>query len=125
MVQYFTAEFFSALADALNGSQDFQAKNASVSTSLLNVAKDKGTAFLVRIEKGKVSASAAAADAQAEFTFTGDYATWVRSHKGELPLEKAIMTGAMKFKGSIPKIMGLRSSLSAFDTEARRIAVTY
>ncbi|HVL47792.1 MAG TPA: SCP2 sterol-binding domain-containing protein [Candidatus Thermoplasmatota archaeon] len=125
---YFTKAYFDALATTLNADAEFQAKTANLKANLLMVARDKGekgAAFLLAVDHGKAAITEATPETSAEFAFIGDYATWVRNHQGEAPLEKLVMTGKMKFKGSIPKIMQMRNQLGVIDTTARRVPAAY
>lgn len=121
MAEFFTQPYFEEVVKTLNNSPDFKAKTANVSTTVNMVCKDKARAFLLKIDKGTATGSEAAEDTKADFTFIGDYATWVANHKGEAPLEKLVMTGKLKFKGSIPKIMSMRSQLVVIDNLAQSV----
>ncbi len=125
MVQYFSEAFFNALAETANADSDFQAKGKKLKAKMLMVAKDRNEAFLIVADGGKVSATKSAPDADADFGFIADYDQWVTSHKGEMPLEKGIMTGKVKFKGSMLKIMPIRAALASLDDVARKVPAEY
>lgn len=124
MVQYFTKAFFDELASQLNADEDFQAKTSDLDLTILNVAKDKGDAFLLTIDGGKVSVEEADPETDAEFKFIGDYDQWVANHEGS-SLQKMVMTGKIRFKGSMPKIMRLQSKLKAIDETGHEIDAEY
>lgn len=121
MVEFFTRPYFDEVAKVLNNDAEFKSKTTNLDAKILMVAKDKGHAFLLTIQKGTAQVEDAASDAKADFTFVGDYDTWVSNHKGEAPLDKLVMTGKLKFKGSIPKIMSLRSQLVVIDKLAQSV----
>ncbi len=125
MVEYFSEEFFSKFAATANTDPDFQAKGKKFKATMLMVAKDKGRAFLVTADNGAVTSAPATAETAADFAFIGDYAQWVVSHKGDMPLEKAIMTGKVKFKGNMLKIMPVRGALASLDDAARKVPAEY
>ncbi|HWG89977.1 MAG TPA: SCP2 sterol-binding domain-containing protein [Candidatus Thermoplasmatota archaeon] len=125
MVEYFTHAYFQNIADLLNADPAFQEKASNLSTQLLFIAKDKGRAFLFKVEKGKVSAEPATPETPAEFAFTSDYATWVTNHRDGKTLEMLIMSGKVRMKGSIPRILQLKSQLGAVDQKARSIPAVY
>lgn len=125
MTEYFTSEFFNELADRLNKDDEFQDKASDLSIDLLNVAKDKDRAFLLSIDDGKVQIEEASEDTDADFKFIGSYDNWVKNHKGEASLEKSIMTGKIKLKGSVPKIMRLRDKLGRIDDLGTEIDAEY
>ena len=118
----FSSGFFEELVKTLNNDPEFKSKTASVNATVLMVNKDKHTSHLITIAKGAATYNGPGSeDTKADFTFIGDEATWISNHKGEIAMEKAIMTGKLKFKGSLPKIMGLRSQLTIIDTIAQKV----
>jgi putative sterol carrier protein len=121
MPSLFTPGFFDELVKRLNNDADFRQKTANVGATVLMVNTDTKTSFLMTIARGTAAWAPGAPDAKADFTFLGDTATWVSNHKGEAPMEKLVMTGKLKFKGSIPKIMGLRAQLGVVDKIAQGI----
>ena len=125
MVKYATIEFFQQLADALNADPNFQAKAGSVKATLLFSTKERAEACLMKVEQGKVNVTEVPRESPADFTFWTDYATWITNHRDNVPLEKLIMTGKVKFKGSLPKIMMLKSQLNIIDDTQRKIPAEY
>jgi len=125
MVKYDDIAYFEALADALNQDAQFQSKASSLKTSLLFVKKDRPDGALLRIDGGKVSAENVPVETPAEFTFTAPYDVWVTNHRDSVPLEKLIMTGKVKLKGSIPKIMMMKNTLTLIDAKAKTIPAEY
>jgi putative sterol carrier protein len=121
MPALFTDAFFDELVKRMNNDPDFRSKAGSVVATVLMVNTDTKQSFLLNLNKGAAAWSKGAQDSKADFTFLGDTATWVANHKGEAPMEKLVMTGKLKFKGSIPKIMGLRSQLSVIDKIAQSV----
>lgn len=121
MPAMFTDGFFDELVKRLNNDPDFKTKTASLNATVLMVNLDTKNSFLLTITKGAAAWAKGSTDSKADFTFLGDTATWVANHKGEAPMEKLVMTGKLKFKGSIPKIMGLRSQLTVIDKIAQSV----
>ena len=121
MPALFTGAFFDELVKRLNNDPDFKQKTASLAHTVLMVNTDTKTSFLLKLDKGAASWTQGAPDTKADFTFLGDAATWLANHKGEAPMEKLVMTGKLKFKGSIPKIMSLRSQLTVIDRIAQGV----
>lgn len=122
MPALFTNAFFDELVKRLNNDPDFKSKTANVNTTVLMVNLDTKQSFLMTIAKGTASHQPGSTESKADFTFLGDTATWVSNHKGEAAMEKLVMTGKLKFKGSIPKIMGMRAQLGVIDKIAQSIA---
>ena len=121
MPQMFTDAFFEELVKRLNNDADFKSKTANLKTTVLMVNTDTKHSFLMNIQQGHATWAPGSIDTKADFTFLGDAATWMSNHKGEAPMEKLVMTGKLKFKGSIPKIMGLRAQLGVIDKIAQGI----
>ncbi|HET6404128.1 MAG TPA: SCP2 sterol-binding domain-containing protein [Candidatus Thermoplasmatota archaeon] len=118
----FSSEFFEELVKTLNNDPEFKSKTANVNTTVLMVNRDTKTSHLITISKGTaVYNGPGTEETKADFTFIGDSATWIANHKGEIPMEKAVMTGKLKFKGSLPKIMSLRSQLTIIDNIAQKV----
>lgn len=125
MVEYFSEQYWDTLADTLNQDEAFQEKASDVDASLLYVAKDEDKACKMVIDGGKVSVEQAAPDTEADFRFIGPYETWVKSHRDGESLQKLVMTGKLKFKGSIPQVMSLQRQLGDMTARAREIDVEY
>ena len=121
MPALFTDAFFEELVKRLNADADFKQKTGSVAATVLMVNTDTKTSYLLTVSKGAASWAKGNEQSKADFTFLGDSATWMSNHKGEAPMEKLVMTGKLKFKGSIPKIMSLRSQLGVIDKVAQGI----
>lgn len=117
----FTDAFFEELTKRLNNDADFKSKTASVAATVLMVNTDTKVSYLLTVNKGAAAWQKGNEQTKADFTFLGDAATWMSNHKGEAPMEKLVMTGKLKFKGSIPKIMSLRSQLTVIDKIAQGI----
>ena len=122
----FSSAFFEELAKTLNNDAEFKSKTANVTATVLMVNRDKHTSHLLTINKGTATYNGPGSEeTKADFTFIGDEATWIANHKGEIAMEKAVMTGKLKFKGSLPKIMGLRSQLTVIDNIAQKIPAEF
>lgn len=125
MVEYFSEQYWDTLADTLNKDEAFQEKASDVDASLLYVAKEKDAACKMTIDGGKVTVEQVDQDAEADFRFIGPYETWVKSHRDGQGLQKLVMTGKLKFKGSIPQVMSLQRQLGDMTARAREIDVEY
>jgi putative sterol carrier protein len=121
MPALFTDAFFDELVKRLNSDADFKQKAGSVAATVLMVNLDTKRSFLLKLDKGSAAWAPGSPESKADFTFLGTTDVWASNHKGEAPMEKLVMTGKLKFKGSIPKIMGLRSQLSVIDRIAQGV----
>lgn len=125
MAQFFSAEYFQDLQRTLNADADFKAKTASVHSTILMVDRDTKRSFLLKVERGAATITEGGEETKADFTFIGDTATWIANHKGEAAMEKLVLTGKLKFKGSIPKIMGMKSQLNVIDRLAQTVPAEF
>jgi len=122
----FDSAFFEELVKMLNGEPEFKSKTSSVNATVLMVNRDAKTSHLLTISKGEATYNGPGSEeTKADFVFIGDSATWIANHNGEITMEKAIMTGKLKFKGSLPKLMGLRAQLTVIDQIAQRVPASF
>lgn len=121
----FSSAFFEELVKTLNNDPDFKSKTASVAVTVLMVNRDTKTSHLITVNKGGATYAPGSEETKADFIFIGDSATWIANHKGEIAMEKAVMTGKLKFKGSLPKIMGMRAQLTVIDNVAQKVPAEF
>lgn len=112
MVQFFTKEFFEDLAGRLNGDAEWQEKAGDLNTKIIATCGDRQVSVMLDIADGKLTVMDAAPDDPSDFKFEGDYAAWEKTGKGEADLQTLVMTGKMKFKGSMSKIMSMMGQLN-------------
>jgi hypothetical protein len=93
LVKFGTLDYYKLQADALNN--DKEISKSGLTTTMLYVFSDVKTeagtpkAFLLNINKGKVTASEAKSDEKSEFSTTATYSMHVRIAKGEIDARKA------------------------------------
>ena len=68
---------------------------------------DKTKSYLLDVVSGRVTATEVAPDVPADFKFDGPYASWVILGKGEKDFQSLVMGGKIKFRGSMPTVMGM------------------
>ncbi len=107
MVQYFSREFFDALVAALNADPEWLKKTTNQSFKSIITITDRSKSFFLDVVGGKVSVNETAPDAPADFKFEGPYDSWIILGKGEKDFQSLVMAGKVKFRGSMPKVMGL------------------
>lgn len=125
MPALFTDEFFEELTTRLNADADFKQKTAGIAATVLMVNTDTRTSYLLAVDKGTAAWQKGSEQSKADFTFLGDAKTWESNHRGEAPMEKLVMTGKLKFKGSLPKIMALRAQLTVIDNIAQKVPAEF
>lgn len=107
MTQYFSKEFFDQMATALNTDAEWMKKTTNQSFKSIITITDRSKSFFLDVAGGKVSVAETAPDAPADFKFEGPYDSWVILGKGEKDFQSLVMMGKVKFRGSMPKVMGL------------------
>lgn len=121
MAQFFGPQYFQDLERTLNGDAEFKAKTANVNATILMVNRDTKKSFLLKVERGTATITEGNEETKADFTFIGDTLTWWANHRGDVSMEKLVLTGKLKFKGSIPKIMGMKAQLNVIDKLAQSV----
>jgi len=121
MTQYFTQSFFEEVASRLNADSEWSKKAGAISAKLVLTCVDRGASFLIDIVNGRVVSSAVSAEIPADFKFEGTYDTWTQLGKGEKDLQSLVMSGKIRFRGSLPKIMGLMNVLGRVTSVARDV----
>jgi len=112
LVEYFTTAFFTELAAGLNADPEWQKKAGSMTVKLVLTVTDRGSSHLLDVQGGRVTASETTADSPADFKFEGPYDAWVTLGKGEKDFQSLVMAGKLKFRGSMPKVMGMMGQLN-------------
>ncbi len=112
MVQYFSKEFFDALTGALNADAEWNKKASNSTFKTVITITDRAKSFLLDVTRGHVTTSESAADVPADFKFDGPYESWTILGKCEKDFQSLVMSGKVKFRGSMPKVMGLMGQWS-------------
>lgn len=120
-MQYFSSEYFETLSQRLNADADWRKKAATTTAKVILTVTDRATSFLLDVTNGLVSARKAAVDDPADFKFEATYEVWLRVARGETDFNTAVLTGKMRFKGSLPKIMGLQPQMTRLAEVAKHL----
>jgi len=121
MTRYFTREFFDEVVNRLNADPEWSKKAAAITAKVVLTCIDRNASFLFDVANGKVSSSEVAAEVPADFKFEGSYDAWTQLGKGEKDFQSLVMGGKIRFRGSMPKIMGLMGVLSRITVVARDV----
>lgn len=121
MVKYFSAEYFQALAQRLNTDEDWKKKASTLTTKIILTVTDRQASYMLDIANGAVTAKPAKAEDPADFKFEGPYEIWGKIAAGQTDFNTAVITGKMKFKGSLPKIMGIQPQMNRLTAVAKEI----
>jgi len=120
-VHYFSRDFFDELARRLNLDAEWGKKAAALTSKITLTVTDRGLSFMLDIASGRVAARAVTAEDPADFKFEAPYEVWGKIASGQSDFQTAVITGKMKFRGSLPKIMGIQPSISRLTAIAKEI----
>ena len=121
MVAYFSKAFFDEVARRLNADPEWLKKASSLATKIVLTCVDRGRSFLIEAQNGVVSSQESTPDAPAEFKFEGTYDAWSALGKGEKDLQSLVLGGKIRFRGSMPRIMGLMGPLARISQVAQQV----
>lgn len=122
MVKFGTLDYYKQVADFLNKDEVFG--KSGLTTTLMLVFSDvlnaDGTpkAFLLTIDKGKVTASEVKSDEKTEFSTTANYDTQASIAKGEINAVKAKGT---KLKYNMMKAIKNRTTMERISTAYKEL----
>ncbi|MEE9236324.1 MAG: SCP2 sterol-binding domain-containing protein [Thermoplasmata archaeon] len=121
MVQFFTKEFFDDLASRLNADDEWKKKASDLNVKIIATCTDRDISVMIDIEGGSVVTREVGADEHSDFKLEGDYKAWQEIGMGEGDLQTMVMTGKIRFRGSMSKIMAMMSQLSRMMTILREM----
>lgn len=121
MVQYFTKAFFDEVSSRLNSDPEWTKKSATVTAKVMLTCADRNASFLLDVVEGKITVHDTAADAPADFKFEGNYDAWTQLGRGDKDFQSLVLGGKIRFRGSMPKIMGLMGQLSRITQVAQQV----
>ncbi len=121
MVQYFTKPFFDELANRVNADPEWIKKAGGITAKLVLTCTDKKASFLLDIQAGRVTSSEVAADVPADFKFEGPYDAWSILGRGEKDFQSLVISGKIKFRGSMPKMMGMMAQMNRLTLLAQQM----
>jgi putative sterol carrier protein len=116
-VRFWSEEFFQAAADALNADPQLATSVGGIKTSIMADCLDKGSAFLINVDGGRVSVSPAVPGSPSEFTFSAPYDEWVRIVRDSLNIRGEVLKNRVKFRGSMPKMLLYLGRVSKMENE--------
>jgi len=126
MAKFFSPEFFAQFQEALLKDAKWQETSKGIKTSIkLTSTGPDPASYLLKVEDGKTTLGPAEGTAQPEFSLEGPYEAWVKVGKGEMDLQSGVLKGALKFKGSITKILVYRDRFLRIAEVMRTIPVEF
>lgn len=126
-VKYLTAEWATAMEDAVNSNEAFQAAAGGVTLSVqqnVTGGPDGDVTYHMGIKDGKAFCALGALDG-ADMTINQTYETAVSIAKGELNLQNAFMQGQIQVTGNIAIAMQYQTQLASLEGAIRGVDVDY
>ena len=120
-MQYFSEEYFHELARRLNADPEWGKKAAATTLKVTLTVTDRASSCMLEIANGVVTARKAAPEDPADFKFEAPYDIWGRIALGQTDFNTAVLTGKMKFKGSLAKIMAIQPQMMRLTQVAKDI----
>ena len=121
-MRYFSPEFFDELARRLNGDAEWGKRAASLTAKITLTVTDRAWSYMVEITNGAVAARSVKPEDPADFKFEGPYEIWQKIAAGQTDFNTAVITGKMKFKGSLAKIMAIQPQMNRLTQVAKDLA---
>ena len=120
-MDYFSMEFFDELARRLNADSEWKKRAAALTAKITLTVTDRDQSVMLAITDGSVVAKQVKADEAADFKFEAPYEVWVHVAAGRTDFNTAVITGKMRFRGSLLRIMGLQPAMSRLTAIAKDI----
>src|SRR5512136_1897879 len=121
VVQYFTKAFFDEVVNRLHVDPEWTKKAGSLTFKLMLTVLDRKSSFLFDVQMGKATLSEVPSDTLADFKFEANYDAWVTLGKAEKDFQSLVMGGKIKFRGSMPKMMGMLNQLNRITALAQQV----
>ena len=123
-MQYFSREYFEELARRLNTDPDWMKKSRTLTIKIIMTVTDRASCYMLDIVNGTVTAREAKPEDPADFKFEGLADIWGKIMASQTDFNTAVITGKMKFKGSLPKIMGIQPQMNKLVQTAKEVPAT-
>jgi putative sterol carrier protein len=116
-VRFWSEEFFAKAAELVNSDPRMAPQISGITTDIVADCTDRGGAYVIHVQDGKVGARLALPDEHPEFTFGAPYDEWVRIVRDSLNIRGEVLKGKVKFRGSMPKMLLYLGRVSRMEGE--------
>ncbi|MBM3897417.1 MAG: SCP2 sterol-binding domain-containing protein [Thaumarchaeota archaeon] len=76
-----------------------------MNTNLLLSCDELSGYYLIDVKEGRLAVKQTSSNQSAEFTFSAPYSEWEKIAKGQAKIPSEVISGRIKFKGSMPKML--------------------
>lgn len=125
LVPFFTDPFFKQVAERLNADPAWREIARGFTARVVLACTDRGVAFLLDVQEGRVSADEASADTPSDFRFETDYAAWVAIMHRETDYYPLVRARRMRFRGSILRLKLKMRPMDRMTEAARETPAAY
>ncbi|MCS4538739.1 MAG: SCP2 sterol-binding domain-containing protein [Thaumarchaeota archaeon] len=93
------------MVDQLNADESLAKVTKGMNTNLLLSCAEISAFYIIDIKEGRLSVKQASSNQVAEFAFSASYNEWEKIAKGQAKIPSEVISGRIKFKGSMPKML--------------------
>ena len=104
-IRFFSLEFFGNMVDQLNTDDSLAKLTKGMNTNLLLSCAEISAFYIIGIKEGRLSVKQVSSNQVAEFAFSAPYTEWEKIAKGQAKIPGEVISGRIKFKGSMPKML--------------------
>lgn len=119
VVGFWTTHFFTQLQERLDAEESLSKLTRGMNLSLL--LDCAGDEFLISVEEGRLSVKQASGSEKAEFGLSAPYEVWERISKGQAKVQGEIVSGRVRFRGSMPRMLLYLNKLVDLESSILRI----
>jgi putative sterol carrier protein len=126
-VKFLSAEWCSAVQDALNASEAFTKSAGSLSANIQQVVTgpDGEVRYWFKLSSGQAALGLGDSTDAVDATITQDYDTAMKLSKNELTGTAAYMSGKLRVAGDLMKLMQLQGALGQMPAALKDVEVEY
>lgn len=116
-MRFWSRDFFEAAAASLNSDPRVAASITGIATTIVADCSDRGEAFIISVDGGRVAVRPRLPSEASEFSFSAPYEEWVRIVRDSLDIRGEVLKSRVKFRGSMPKMLLYLGRVSKMEKE--------
>ena len=116
-MRFWSGDFFSDVAASLNTDPRVTESLKGITTTIIADCVDKGSAFTINVDNGRIDVHESSHGGTAEFVFSAPYDEWVKIIRDTLDIRGEVLKGRVKFRGSMPKMLLYLGRVSKLEKE--------
>ncbi len=116
----FSKGFFNELVERLNNDESLSKTTKGLSSSI-SLRCDQKPSCQITINGGRLSEREGLNEEDAEFRFSAPYTEWKRIAKGKVKLPGEVISGRVRFRGSMPKMLLYLNKVIGLEKKLMRV----